>query len=246
MAYLERLQSNADVKGYHLNRIVDALTNTRPSDTVNLIESYAICFGYQPVDSVFKARCRFWVTPNVASVIKVYLSFTLQPFHVGNQTTAAAVTSGPNGDHQHLMLQDTGTIDHSTILGQAVYNAKNASGFTVPTEIPIVGVHAVTDLWTFGTSGPHTHSIPSVALNPPTAIYEAGMAQGVHVFINGTDQTVALGGPWGTGTALDISALDITSFIQAVGTWHEIQLSSTSLGGLTVQIQYQSVLNSSL
>src|SRR4030088_1008589 len=90
--YLERLSPFDVAYGYDVNRVGESLTNQRGSKGP-LISSYAICFGYQPVDAVFKARCRFWVTPNVDTVIKVYLSFTLQPFHVGNQTTASSTSS---------------------------------------------------------------------------------------------------------------------------------------------------------
>lgn len=249
--YLERMLAYEPVYGFNYNRIVDALTNKRTTGDlgqpgVNMLESYDVCFGYQPVDSTHNARCRFHVHTNVDTLASLMLHFSLQPFHVGNQTTAGGTTSSAGGDHQHLMLQDTGTfVGTGSILGYELYNARDSVGNFLEFTEPVVGPHGIADRWTFGTSGPHTHSIPSLPLNPPSAIYEAGMAQGVHVFVDGVDETTPLGGPFGTGSPADITDLNIAPYVLTSG-WHEIQLSSTSIGGITTQIELIGLVNGSI
>jgi hypothetical protein len=89
---------------------------------------------------------------------------------------------------------------------------------------------------TSGNEGAHTHS-----LNAPSGLYDTGCAQGVHVFIDGTDRTTALGGPWGVGSTLDISDLDISAWITATG-WHEVAISSTGLGVIVAQVTTKALL----
>lgn len=253
--YLERLLPYDLVYGYQYNRIVDALTNNRTINSVAMLDAYDVCFGYQPVDATFKARCRFHVHTNIDTIIQVALHFTLQPFHVGNQTTsqtttAAANTSGGTS-HSHVLEAGIGTV--------AANAGFDVSGNFITATTPegvSVGIEYIGGLTTSGqppgphSLGAHTHTIPSLTvnsanLNPPTAIYEAGMAQGVHVFIDGTDRTVALGGPWGVGVALDVTDLNLLPYITSTG-WHEIQLSSTNIGGITTQVQFSGLLNGSI
>lgn len=84
---------------------------------------------------------------------------------------------------------------------------------------------------TGGMSLDHNHSIPGSSLSVPNSLYETGMAQGSRVYIDGTDVTGSLGGPWGTGAALDVHDLDVSQWLSAKG-WHEVQISSTSIGGI--------------
>jgi hypothetical protein len=90
----------------------------------------------------------------------------------------------------------------------------------------------------------HHHTIPPESLNPPSALFEAGMAQGCHVWIDGTDRTTALSGPFGGGSPTDIDDLDITAWLLTSG-FHEIQLSSTALGGIMAQVTVFAVLGAS-
>ena len=62
---------------------------------------------------------------------------------------------------------------------------------------------------------------PRGRLAAPSGLYDTGMAQGVHVYVDGTDRTSALSGPWGSGSAIDVSDLDISAWITTTG-WHEI------------------------
>lgn len=268
--YLERMLPYDLTYGYQYNRIIDAMTNSRLQNTVAMTDAQAVCFGYQPVDSVFKARCRFWIPPNVDTIIRIYLSFTLQPFHVGNQTTSATttttgggVTSAGGSAHNHSVSgQSTGgttsnntsfsTHQHTENLDPTyTQNATTSVQGPTPAHNHAVPAESVTGA-TSSSEATHTHTvpgqsvtIPSLSLNPPTAIYEAGMAQGVHAFLDGVDQTTPLGGPWGVGSALDISTLDITQYFTTLG-WHEVQLSSTSIGGITVQMHFSSLMNGSI
>jgi hypothetical protein len=91
------------------------------------------------------------------------------------------------------------------------------------------------DLWTESSSGAHTHTLPththalSYGISDDTT-YPAG----VQVWINGTNRTSALGGPWGsTGAGIDVE-LDITQYITA-GTLrqrHTITIKCTSGQGI--------------
>ncbi len=71
--------------------------------------------------------------------------------------------------------------------------------------------------------------------------------------IDGTDFTAALGGPFGVGASpTDISDLDLSA-LQQVGSkesiWtrgiHEIDLSSTQLGGISAQLLLVATINAS-
>lgn len=255
--YLEILKEYDTVLGYEYNRIVDALTNNRPLASVNMAQCYDICFGYQPVDSVFKARCRFHLHTSIDTVITVGLHLTLQPFHVGNQTTASTTTTAANtapaAPHFHTWVAPAGTVSSSigpNAGGSVVSGSGSPAGFRTATEASDGSTHFSVSTGIDAAGAGHTHAIPSLTvnsanLNPPTAIYEAGMAQGVHVFVDGTDVTSTLGGPFGTGTAIDVTDLNISQFVSTTG-WHEIQLSSTSIGGITTQIRMSTLLNGSM
>jgi len=268
--YLERLLPYDLVYGYQYNRIVDALTNNRQLNSVATLDCYDVCFGYQPVDATFKARCRWNLHTNVDTVINLTLHFTLQPFHVGNQTTAVASTSSGGSAHSHSVSGQTtggGTTssdaahshlihtlagsgannlqtDGSNILNNSGVNIDLSTTTGIASHSHSIASEGVTGA-TSSSESSHTHTIPSLSLNAPTAIYEAGMAQGVHVFIDGTDRTGALGGPFGSGSALDVTNLNIAPYITTAG-WHEIQLSSTAIGGITTQIQFCGLVNGSI
>jgi hypothetical protein len=188
-----------------------------------ILQSYS---GYQPVDATHRCRLRFEIPPDVISFSKVALSFSLQAFRASSQSvsgaSSASSSSGTSTTHHHqtLLVDGTGpytvTFDHITGL-----NAAGSGGGSAPTS---------------DMSADHTHPIPHThAITAPDGLYDTGMAQGVHVFIDGTDRTTALSGPWGSGSSIDISDLDISAYITATG-WHEVALSSTSLGVIVAQV----------
>jgi hypothetical protein len=215
--------------------------NSQNTGQFTTAQFFPVYGGYQQVDGTYRARIRFFIPATVTKFVKSMLSFTLQPFHVGNQTTATANTSGSSSanssgsndtEHGHTTITFSGVAANTiTASGTTLYG--NPAGPSLTSNLSTVDhAHPI----------PHTHTVPSLALNSPTAIYEAGMAQGVHVYIdNGSglvDQTTPLAGPWGAGSALDVSNLDITSYITTTG-WKEIQLSSTAIGGITAQVIFQ-------
>ena len=88
----------------------------------------------------------------------------------------------------------------------------------------------------------HSHTIAHThAITAPDGPYDTAMPQAVHVFIDGVDRTTALSGPWGVGSTLDIPDLDISTWITATG-WHEVALSSTSLGVIVAQVTTKALL----
>lgn len=238
MPGLERLQPLEAVYGYDLNRIIDALNNQRSSSSVSLAGIFVVGFGYQSVDSSFKARCRFLVPTNVTTLSKVTVSFTLQPYHGGTQGVTSTIT------HSHQVAQPAGAGALLTNLGQDTTGNLVSSGASITPFS--VGKEYTSGAMTSGaptgtvTANGHSHTIAT-----DTALTETGMAQGIHIFVDGTDRTVALGGPWGGGTALDVTALDTSTYISTTG-WHEFQFSSTALGGITVQVQIQGTINPSM
>jgi hypothetical protein len=257
--------------GIPIGTVVWNSQNTGQFTTAQFFPVYG---GYQQVDGTYRARIRFFIPATVTKFVKSMLSFTLQPFHVGNQTTAAANTSAGGSAHSHTVtignhthttpahkheLFDTVSTGNAMPATYELFTANNSSGSLI--NVGMVGDSpGGVNVWTPNSTGSgtsanggattptssnestHTHVIPSLSLNAPSAIYEAGMAQGVHVFVdNGSglvDQTTPLAGPWGAGVALDVSNLDITSYITTSG-WKEIQLSSTAIGGITAQVIFQ-------
>ena len=150
----------------------------------------------------------------------------------GLPTTAPIVTAGGGGS----IGQPPGGDPNAT------FRTDNSGAGTSGTQSAF-HVHGAT-----GNSGAenvgHTHTVPASALSIPDSLYEIGMAQATHIFIDGVDRTVALGGPWGAGSAIDIPDLDITQWLQAVG-WHEIQFSSSTLGSIIPQLLVFATLGAS-
>jgi hypothetical protein len=195
--------------------------------------------GYQPVDATHRAILRYELPASAVLVInRSLLSFSLKPFRASSQSTsgASSASSSSGGAHNHAEpILDTG----GGAAGAAVL--ANVGANRLEANLGIGG----------GTFGPfslndvpgHSHPIPHThAVNAPDGLYDTGMAQGVHVFVDGTDRTTALGGPWGVGSAVDVPDLDISAWITATG-WHEIQLSSTTLGVIIAQLYTKAQLN---
>jgi hypothetical protein len=125
------------------------------------------------------------------------------------------------------------------------YDARNAGGGTLVNATGL-STSSASDLYTVSATGtstsgsggaqtsssdaahthgmPHTHSIPSINLNAPDSIYEAGGATGASVVLDGT---TVLAGPYNSNQF----ELDITQFLTASGQ-HELQIPSTALGGI--------------
>jgi hypothetical protein len=197
-----------------------------------VLQSYS---GYQPVDATHRCRLRYELPPNaVNSIVATNLSFSLQPFRATTQGTsgASSASSSASGPHKH-------GVPISDAAGGVTVNYDNASG-TLKAVIGIGG--GTVNPFTLDDSPSHAHTIAHThAITAPDGLYDTGCAQGVHVFIDGTDRTSALGGPWGSGSSIDVSDLDITAYITTTG-WHEVALSSTSLGVVVAQVSTKAYL----
>jgi len=203
-----------------------------------MLQAYS---GYQPVDATHKCILRYEYTTDVQSFSKVFLSFSLKAFRATQQTASGAGSTHNHTistAHQHRVALWDGSVtqDETSFKNFSIYLDTHgyASQF-FPDLGALNGLDWLTDssggvAGTSGNEGAHTHT-----LNAPSGLYDTGMAQGVHVYVDGTDRTTALGGPWGSGSAIDVSDLDISAYINTTG-WHEILLSSTTLGVIIAQV----------
>jgi hypothetical protein len=214
--------------------------------------------GFQSVDATYRHKNRFLIPTNLGVIQSVRVSFTIQAFRSGIQTTSAAgashnhsipslsvngvTSSGSSTTHNHVLSVATGSNTNTLSFNAGQIQASGAGGSQSVGLNSADHTHSVTGGTTVsntaGSESSHTHN-----LNNPTGLYETGMAQGVHLFIDGVDQTTPLSGPWGVGSAIDISELDITSFVTSTG-WHEVQLSSTTIGAITSNVDIFGLLRS--
>jgi len=210
-------------------------------------------FGLQPVDATYKARCRFQIPSNVLLVTKALLSFSTGPFRSAIQVTisneGAHTHPTPNHGHEiaHFVSITAGATPHPaspTFVLDMRDSGGGAQQFGVDNG---TGPAPTSDIWTYVDGGGSTSAAGSAhthTLSSPSGLYEAGDAQGCHVWIDGTDRTTALGGPFGSGSPADIDDLDVTAWLLTPG-FHEIQLSSTALGGIMAQVTVFAVLGAS-
>jgi hypothetical protein len=196
--------------------------------------------GYQPVDGTHRAILRYELPASAVLVInRSLLSFSLKPFRASSQSTSGASSASSSGTqsaaHAHFLQlsQEAATPSSGALFWNGTDGILTDKGANAVLNQPI----------TANQNNDHTHGIPHThAVNAPDGLYDVGMAQGVHVFVDGTDRTTALGGPWGVGAALDVPDLDISAYITTTG-WHEIQLSSTTLGVIIAQLYTKAQLN---
>ncbi|MHB8611192.1 MAG: hypothetical protein ACYDAL_02025 [Candidatus Dormibacteraceae bacterium] len=204
--------------------------------------------GYQGVDASHNLRLRFEIPQNVQMIQRVLLAFSLQAWRASQQSTSAGGSA-----HSHSIPSESVNGATSTSIGtsfsllnETINNPVQWDG--IANSLAVTGggsqflpahSHSVSGQSTSGTTSSsdstHTHN-----LNAPTGLIDQAMAQGVHVLIAAagagfTDITAALGGPWGVGSALDVSDLDISSYVTSGG-WWEVQLSSATLGGIMATV----------
>lgn len=191
--------------------------------------------GYQPCDSSHNCRLRFELPPNAVNAVNAcHLSFSLQPFRASQQTASGASSSSTTGGsgHQHDIF-----VKANSGLNTALYvdlTSQSHIGKNVGQDDDT----GLTDL----DSPAHSHGMAHThPLNAPTGLYDTGCAQGCHVFIDGVDRTTALGGPWGGGSSIDVSDLDISAYITTTG-WHEVAITSTTLGVIVAQVTTKALL----
>jgi hypothetical protein len=174
------------------------------------------------------------VTAVTRSISRVLLRLTSRPFRATASGTASGggVTSNGGGDHNHRMFLLTSVVGFPSATMRPYLGRLSNGGTFVYMKLETSGD---SDLWTESSSGAHTHTLPahshalSYGISDDTT-YPAG----VQVWINGTNRTSALGGPWGsTGAGIDVE-LDITQYITA-GTLrqrHTITIKCTSGQGI--------------
>jgi hypothetical protein len=219
---------------------------------------YTAQAGFQAVDTTRKLRLRFHIPSNMSVLQKVTFSFSGMPFRAGAQSTSGAssaiTTSGGSAHshtidsaHQHRWAKWDGVVTTAP----STYKSRNvwAAGYGyVGTQMDSNAIMDGKDLLTdttggaTGTSqseGAHTHGMSHThAVNAPDGLYETGMARNVHLYVDGVDVSTSVQdssgnvGPWdGAGSEFSIDEIDISTYMQSGG-FHEIQLSSTAIGGI--------------
>lgn len=151
------------------------------------------------------------------------------PHNTGLRTAdGGTVWFAASGGHNHLM---TTQHRHSVSIGNHSHTISigtHSHSFSVPNHN-----HSVT------ISGHgHSVSIPHHTHNLVHGIYNSTTAYGVRCYINGTDRTSVLGGPWNTSR----DNLNITAYL-ALGQWNTIELSSTRLGRMDATVFIQALMN---
>jgi len=208
---------------------------------------YPAWSGYESVDATHNLRLRFHIPSNLAVLQKTTVSFSGLPFRSGLQSTAAANTSGASSSST---TDDENAHVHGILI-------KGNTGLTTAlfldlTSPSTIGKNVGTDSDGGNTDGgslhhhgmAHTHPIPALSLNNPTGLFETGMARNVHMLVDGVDVSSAVGGPWdGGGSAFDVNEVDISAYIQSGG-FHEIQLTSTAIGGVKANVDVYGLLKS--
>jgi hypothetical protein len=233
------LTSATPIAGNRTGRQLD----TGDTGTAGILIAYG---GYQAVDATHNARLRFEIPPQVIVIRRVRVSFSLQPFRSGQQSTAQSATTSGGSPHDHETFHSAGvTIQPpNTGVGQeramtARDNLGNVITVNLDSQSGITGFGGGADgtIHTYTSDSTHSHTVPGQTLNPPTGLYETGNAAGAHILVDGFDvnsQVGAPGGGYGTGVAIDISDIDITKFIRTLG-WHEVQITSSAIGGVIPQ-----------
>ena len=145
------------------------------------LDNYSRVLASLPIPTFFQNSIVASVTTTVLNVIVAsHLSFSLQAFRASTQGTSgassASSSSSESAGHTHVIPMFTTTVNfeaigHNTVLAGRL-EAATPIDLTVPANYPTS---------THSHPIPHTHS-----LTAPDGLYDTGMAQGVHVFIDGT------------------------------------------------------------
>jgi hypothetical protein len=188
----------------YLNGVLQARYG--PQGGAGVLQSYS---GYQPVDATHRCRLRYELPPNAVNVILASsLSFSLQPFRATVQGTSGSSSASSSGTqsagHAHFLQlsQEAATPSSGALFWNGTDGVLTDKGANTSLNQPL----------TANNNNDHTHGIPHThAITAPDGLYDTGNAQGAHVFIDGTDRTTALGGPWGVGSSIDVSDLDISA-----------------------------------
>jgi hypothetical protein len=203
-------------------------------------DTYRYTFA-ELMDSSNDATIPLNITSETREVTRVLLRLQTRPF----RATASSAASGGGstetsaGGGSISQSSGIGGANHNHIIGsyQSTTNPPGSATYK-RYQINLVGGVVADVYWqtattdTFVTSGvtaDHSHTITvgshthQITIPSHTHALNYGINQdtsypsGVTVTINGVDRTSALGGPWGTGGAID-EELDITEYINAAAT----------------------------
>lgn len=119
----------------------------------------------------------------------------------------------------------------------------NRSSATVAIMEPII----LSVLTTLTGGSPFTWSVIIPPVQTDTILktyihFTSPSGSGITLAIDGTDRTVALGGPWGSG---NITGIDASSFITTTG-WHTLAFQSSAGTPFQAYFQIQSLFNSAI
>lgn len=228
--------------GYNM-RLVDASGNLL-SDATQTMIYFPVYTGYTPVDGSSPATARFEITSDVVKILKITVSFYCDTFKVGQQTTAAANTSG-GGAHSHGLSSNPGTLNQTAgfdVSGNLVNTG------AAPNTVSVGGEYTVGSMTSGSPPGPivvtaHTHAIPSLSINNPNSLFNSGGASGVHVKLyNQAGTLLADHGPYAGGAGVFTTDIDITADTAWAAGWYQIQFTSAGIGGIEGQINIKATV----
>ncbi len=127
--------------------------------------------------------------------------------------------------------------DHTHTVSGSTSGSESSHTHTVADHTHTVGNHTHTVVDHTHTVSAHTHAITYGIFNASAPVGAA-----IHITINGTDRTVALGGPWST-VATEIE-VDVTAYLQSGSTERPLQQSNTIVFSGSVLADVEAVLRS--
>lgn len=204
---------------------------------------------WRTLDNEHAATIPVNITNGVLYLNQCRLKLISRPFRVTAKAASASdvVTSSAGGAvpttssgglHRHLVLKYQSALSDFHDDLQRNYLGARSSGAQDLT-VQIGAGPDTSDVYTFDADGSHSHTIniPAHTHTVPALLVDFGIEDDsqlpdtVRVKINGVDQTIALGGPWGVGGFPIEIELDITDFlINASGglrQLHQVEISCT-------------------
>ncbi len=138
----------------------------------------------------------------------------------------------------------------SGTLGYTGAPLAGAGGSATVSVAPAAHTHDVTipDHTHGVTIGTHTHDISGHTHTITLSISETGMANNLHLWIDGVDRTVLLGGPWTAATDIvltqnQLQAVGLTDVrLNPVTGGHVIKVTSTAAGAVEVVGDYSVII----
>jgi len=240
---LERLQDDDLVYGYNYNRIVDALTGNYIGYTYTTHNDTWV--NVENVDPNFPGRLYYVIPKNTITILDAVLSFKLLSSRTSNAFTVSGTGFDATGESGHTHNHNHGGHGHSIhVLGASGQVATlvgngggagwgdNSQGSNYDTSQIVNSTTPNNDATaSSGHSHNHSHTIDGSSF---LGISEGTVAAGVTIQFDGTDQTVALGGPWNS----DIVEMSILKYLpQSQGVWHVVNLTSTQLGQMQTHLR---------